>query len=205
MEYRGEQIDEQQLIEFVETNVGFFGLDLTRISTLLKVQLFIAWTNRYFNVYAVTDVIKHLERVGRGTITREPTPYKNKPLDGLWHVHFFDANFMMENLINEWELRKQNSKKFQEMCMKVAKQEEVSPTAHGWQGRLTHEVVVRGFENKAKNKNLTGEWLIFGKHEGQNYYLGIFKHSRDKKGDNEIFKELKKWCDIEFPFLFESK
>ena len=47
-------------------------------------------------------------------------------------------------------------------------------------------------------KGATGEWIIFDKEDGQNYYLCLARHT---DGDEAIFGKLKQLVFPEFPFL----
>lgn len=59
-----------------------------------------------------------------------------------------------------------------------------------------------GYEQRVKQKNLTGEWLIFAKYENLNYYLCFTQHSSTKDGDEAIFAMIKEYCENQYPFLF---
>jgi hypothetical protein len=45
---------------------------------------------------------------------------------------------------------------------------------------------------------LTGEWIVFVEHEGQNYYICLATHNG---GDDEILGYIRNICHLEFPFL----
>jgi hypothetical protein len=180
------------------------GRNLRSISNLLFAQLTSVSKHRTFNCFSVTDVIQNLEGVGRGSCVRGEEPFKHLPLKGFWKAHFFDARFLLKNLVNHWGLGYESSPKFSELCARVAEEEDQNPTVHGWQGRLAHEVAIDGYEEKAKKRNLTGEWLIFSKHENLSYYLCITRHSMTREGDEAIYALLNEFCEPEYPFLFSA-
>ena len=49
---------------------------------------------------------------------------------------------------------------------------------------------------------MTGEWIIFAKFNGTNYYLGLAGHSKSKDEDEALYAQVKAYCSFEFPFLF---
>ncbi len=197
------QVFEEQVNNFRDNNIGLYGVDISRVSWLLSVQLYCALKHRSFNIFSVTDVIQQIEGRRPSRLAKGPEEFKHPPLKGLWKAHFFDPRFMVRNLINEWGLIYESSQKFKDLCERAAKEEEAEPSKVGSQGRLAHAVVVEGYESRASKKKLTGEWIIFGKHEGKNYYLCIATHSSTRKEDEEIYNAVQHLCSDEFPFLFE--
>jgi hypothetical protein len=45
-----------------------------------------------------------------------------------------------------------------------------------WQRVLSHRFMLDGYTDRATNQRLTGDWIIFGKHDGANYYLDLATH-----------------------------
>lgn len=201
--YDAFSIDEGDIAEFKNDNVGLYGVDCARISCLLFAQLTAVQKHRTLSSVAVTDVIQALEGVGRADCVRGEEPFKHLPLKGFWKAHFFDPSFLVKNLENHWGLRFR-SKKFEILCLGVAEMEKKEASFHGWQGRLAHELTIGGYEERAKNKALTGEWLVFSKYADFNYYLCIAQHSGSRGGDEEIYASLKMFCEPEYPFLFAN-
>jgi hypothetical protein len=58
--------------------------------------------------------------------------------------------------------------------------------------------VVQLYADRARAQELTGEWIVFAKHEGKNYYLCLAGHD---EGDDHIFARISDGCAYEFPFL----
>ena len=195
-------ISEDDIAFFRDENAGLCGVEKSRVSQFLLAQLTSAYKHRVLNSFAITDVIQKLEGAGRDGLKVREEPFKHAPLKGFWKAHFFDASFLMKNLINEWGLEFKESKKFEALCVRVIAEEEGHPSPRGWQGRLAHELAISGYESRAKDRKITGEWVIFGKHENKNYYLCVAKHSASKDGDEEIYGGIKYLCRSEYPFLF---
>jgi hypothetical protein len=198
------QINNQELLDFKDSNLGLHRVDTSRISTLLLSQLAHFQKYRTFNTFSITDVIQSLEGLGMRGCAREADQFKHEPLKGLWKAHFSDPHFLIQNIVNHWGLNRENSPKFLDLCEKVAAEELHNPSQHGWPGRLAHELVVSGYQERAQQKKLTGEWLIFGKWQSKNYYLTTAGHSASETNDQEIFTTIKEYCSFEFPFLFNS-
>lgn len=197
------RITEEEVTLFQDNNVGLCHVDCSRLSHLLLAQLTSIRKHRVFNSFSITDVIQRLEGGGRSdSCVRGEEPFKYQPLQGFWKVHFFDARFLVQNLVNHWGLAYESSTKLSELNSRVAEEEERHPTPHGRQGRLAHEFVMGGYEERAHKKNLTGEWLVFAKHENLNYYLCVTQHSSTKEGDETIYEMLKEYCEDQYPFLF---
>jgi hypothetical protein len=51
---------------------------------------------------------------------------------------------------------------------------------------------------------MTGDWIIFAKHEGQNFYLGLATHEEAMpQVADQLYDKLRGGSAWEFPFLFE--
>ncbi|WP_241290622.1 hypothetical protein [Burkholderia stabilis] len=196
-------VSEHDIATFVTSNAGLYGIDVSRLSKFLLVQLTNAWKHRSLNTFTVTDVIQRLE--GRSPYpdkTAKPRQFKGDALRGLWKVHFVDARFLLRNIYNEWEMSSPKSEKFDKLCARIATAENENPSPSDWHGRLMHEFVMGGYTQRASKQKLTGEWLIFGIHEQKNIYLALCTHSSSPEQDREIYDTLLKLCGDEFPDIF---
>jgi hypothetical protein len=63
---------------------------------------------------------------------------------------------------------------------------------------IVHDAVQGNLERLANDRALTGEWLVFAQHEGQNYYLCVGRH---RGGDDFLRSQIDTVCAHEFPFL----
>lgn len=197
-------INENDVSEFQNDNPGLCGIDTSRMSGLLMAQLASIKKHRCLDTFSVTDVIQELEGAGRGSSVRQD-PFKHPPLHGFWKAHFFDASFLLRNLISHWGLAYENSPKFTDLCSEVAADEEANPTPHGWQGRLAHRLTVDALEERSSQRKLTGEWIVYGKHNNQNYYLCIARHTKNADEDRSLYMTLEHYCASTFPFLFDHE
>ena len=195
---------EEEVTYFREAHVGLNGIDIQRVSWFLSAQLAFVGKSKLFSSFALTDVIQRLEGRGRSASVKGPEPFKHYPLKGFWKAHFFNARFIIRNLINEWGLEYENSPKFFDLCNRVTKDEKECPSPLGWQGRLAHELVFGGFEARAKRHRITGEWLIFTEYAAEKYYLCIASHSDNAEDDKKIHDLIVSTCGNEFPYLFNQ-
>ena len=164
-----------------------------RCSKLLLAEL-ILWNEIHrHEPFQVARQIKALEDAQQSSGTKKETQFRKAPLCGLWHKHFFDAHFVAKNLQNEWS-GDRLGKLFREVCGTDESQvfsEEMANT-------LIHRLVHGAIEERNEDERLTGEWIIFDKHEGQNYYLCLARHT---DGDDVIYSKLKNFVFPEFQFL----
>jgi hypothetical protein len=195
------QYNENEIDNFINENVGFFQLELSRISNLLKRQLYHAYLNRLFSIYGVLDEIRFLEGLNRKTMTKEASQFRCPPLNRFWHKHFFDARFVSKNLINY--LKSNTGKTKIEDLFRRFKEEGSEYLEEREIGILAHELRFIAFQERTNKNASTGEWLIFSKHEGSNYYLCIAAHTNTSEGDRQLYQFLKMSCREEFPFLFD--
>jgi hypothetical protein len=194
-------LKEKDVTYFRESHVGLYGIDVKRVSWFLSAQLTFAGRSKLFSPFAVTDVIQRLEGRVRGTSVKPPQPFKHDPLKGFWKAHFFTASFIVRNLINEWGLEHKTSTKFNKLVAKVSKEEDDDPSPYGWQGRLAHKLVMEGFDERARRRKLTGEWLIYVECGSERYYLCIAQHTNNEADDKKIYDLIISTCGNEFPFL----
>jgi hypothetical protein len=197
--FKSLNVSEEEVTYFGNTHTGLCNVDMTRISQFLLIQLASISKHRTYNSFSITDVIQELEGIGRGCKQRVDQ-FKHLPLKGFWKAHFFDARFIPRNLMNHWGLGIENSPKFNALCATIAAEEEKFPSKGGWQARLAYAMTIGAYEERASKHGLTGEWLIFSKHNDQNYYLCISRHT-SKEEDQHVYNSLQTICEREYPFL----
>jgi hypothetical protein len=197
--FEGFGLSEDEVSDFKKNHTGFCRIDMNRISGLLLIQLTAISKYRIYNSFSVTDVIQELEGVGRGCKPRF-NKFRHPPMNKFFKAHFFDARFLARNLINHWGLEFSNSPKLGNLLTRLEQTSE-----NNWQGKVAHEMVLGGYEERARKSKLTGEWIIFAKHNGLNYYLCICQHSKSPQDDGQIYGFLKQLCAREYPFLLPDE
>lgn len=149
---------------------------------------------RIFGIHPeeVLDAIK--EETGINTQgCKKATKFRNRPLKGLWHKHYYSGRFIGHNLYNEMangKLEKIVSDVFEPHMGKPATKDMFEDLAK----RAVHDSLD---ERRTKSKT-TGEWVTFAKHNNQNYYLCMATHDN---GDDAIRNKIDLICRKEFQFL----
>jgi hypothetical protein len=135
--------------------------------------------------HAVADQIGALEKAPmvRAAKTKAATQFDTGPLEGLWHKHWFQASFMVRNLLQETE------KNGVTLIMRKLNRQY---GAKGWEGKLVDNEVVgllahamvedaleyrTGTAAPGSKSRLTGEWIVFAKARGRNIYLTLGGHN----------------------------
>lgn len=171
-----------------------------RISVALAFRL-LDTSDPYFDYFSVLDELDYLEGVRPSSRTKPEQQFKKAPLFPFWHKHFFLAKHLVKNIGVRWNIHDNGNKDLTKMLSEVVE-------THGedyddWPAYFTHRLVVQGFEERAE-RGLTGDWIIFAKHEGKNYYLDLATHEEALEDKAVIlFKRLMNGCHAEFPFLFK--
>lgn len=143
------------------------------------------------DIHAVFDQIGQLEKskLTRTVPTKPATMFTKGPLKGLWHKHWFQADFLPTNLLNE------SIKNGKKLMMKRLN-EIFGPNA--WVGKSMSEPLAAQLADSMVNgalahrsgtaakkpSRLTGEWIIFAKSRGRNIYLTLAGH---EEANDSIF------------------
>lgn len=178
-----------------------FNLPDAVFSSLFPYQLRELRNGQILDTLHISDEIKRIEGAGRKTSTKSATQFRRPPLKGLWHQHFFNARFMLKNIGNHWKLDSGGSPELLEMFAEEMAAEESGVVTPELFKRMGHRFIDEAFRDRSTAGRLTGEWIIFAKHEGKRFYLTVALHGED---DASIHERIMKWCQPEFPFLFEN-
>lgn len=169
-----------------------------RVSIALAIRLANAASER-IDVFAVLDELDYLEGIKKSSQTKDATQFRKPPLQRFWHKHFFSARHLIKNVGLRWNLGEGGNKDLSAMIASVAREHGDNPDL--WPNVLTHRLVVEGFEERA-GRGLTGDWIVYGTHEGQNFYLDLATHEEGRQPER-LLKKLRSGCYAEFPFIFE--
>jgi hypothetical protein len=149
--------------------------------------------------YDVIREIDVLEGLASNSSTKPPAPFRRPPLHPFWHQHFSTARHLIRNVGDRWGLENSGNRDLSVMIEEVAKECGDKPDL--WPKRLAHRLVLDGLDDRAK-KGLTGDWIIFGKYEGRNFYLGLGTHEEARRDPDALYQRLHQGSEWEFPFLF---
>jgi hypothetical protein len=189
---RKEVINSVKLAEFKDLYIGNrdFG---SRISELFVLDLYIHELEFGIFHLDITDEIRRLETGSDNSFTKPPTQFRREPLKGLWHKHYFAANFVVQNLENSWGKSGLNG-----VLEEVINALPSGATGKDFASTLVHGYFEKSLEARSENKKVTGEWIVYAKYQGENYYLCMGSHNAD---DQSIYNRMVDNCLREFPFL----
>lgn len=140
--------------------------------------------------------VNALEGHGRTVGTKPAAQFERPPLQGLWKKHYLVGGLpsMAKNLLLGF------GKKRREL-LHVIKEHHSPATADLSpleKSRNIADAVTNIYAERSRTGRLTGDWIVFAKHEGRNYYLCLARHDEP---DADIFNRIKAGCVAEFPFL----
>jgi hypothetical protein len=147
--------------------------------------------------HEVLHEIDVLEGFASNSSAKESTQFKRPPLHPFWHKHFSTARHLMRNMGEHWGLGNSGNRDLSAMIEGVAVECGDQPDL--WPKRLVHQLVLGGLDDRAAARRMTGDWIIFARHEGRNFYLGLGTHDDD---DEALYQRLRQGSEWEFPFLF---
>ncbi|MEW6519242.1 MAG: hypothetical protein AB1461_07495 [Thermodesulfobacteriota bacterium] len=194
-------ISKEELRKYAESNLAFHGLDLDRISSIFVAQIYRLEQNRVLNIFQIMDEVKHLEALKRSSLTEKEGPFKGPILKGLHKKHFTDAHFILKNIGNHLGYGKDKMPRLDRIIREAFKQNTSGCVDDGFINYIAHHTTVGAYEERARNC-LTGEWIVFKKHKGKNYYLTLAAHD---EGDENIMHRVEMACQFDFPFLHKRE
>lgn len=186
-----------ELLSFAEA-IGLESVVAGRYSFLLLLELFGAARSGMLNPAKVVSQIRVLEGVEAARGLKAATLFKYPPLQGLWHQHYLEDGLpsMARNIqkgVNKFGLPW-----FEQKIADAKASGEEKYVREADVALIAHDAVVSNWQRLINNEVLTGEWLIFAKHEGRNYYLCLGKHN---SGDDLLRSRIDAVCLQEFSFL----
>jgi hypothetical protein len=172
-------ISREELKRYAEDTIAFYGLDISRISTVFMAQIYQLGISGALNINAILDEVKYLEGKKETSRTGEAKPLRGKQLKGLYKKHFTDARFIMKNIGLHLGVESGNTENLEKIIHEAALKKDAGCSEHEIVNYLTHHLTAGAYQERSK-KALTGEWIVFKKHEGKNYYLVLAEHGNDE-------------------------
>lgn len=152
----------------------------------------------HLNPAKVISEIRSLESPEITSRTKQAEPFKGPLLGGLWHKHHLESGIssLAKNL--KKGLHIYGMPTFEQKVREAEEANEERFMTEADVPQIVHDVTTKNYERLADESKLTGEWVIFAKHEGNNYYLCLGKHN---SGDEHLRAQIEAVCFAEFPFL----
>ena len=194
-----------ELEQFAANDVRFYGLELSRISSIFIAQIFQMQMSRTINTFSVLDEIKYLEGLNKRTNTADPNSFTRMPLGELKlkKKHFMDASFILQNLNSHFGFQWGGNKNLDEVITKAFERNTSGVVDNEFASFLAHQVTIDALKSRMLSQGrLTGEWIVFKEYGAKNYYLTLAAHD---EGDDNIYKRVCDVYDFDFPFLRTRK
>lgn len=163
-----------------------------RVSDLLLFEMCVLKYANGIEPFEIMDTIQNLEKGEKKNGVKASCKFMKPPLRGLWHKHYFTGNFLAHNVLKDFENGKMKS------LIKRILRNSPSATPDELAEKIARVTATGPIEQRAREGKLTGEWVVFAKNKGQNYYLSLCRHD---EGDAVIFDKITEHCRGNFPDL----
>jgi hypothetical protein len=187
-----------------------------RVSSALAIRLHNYIHGRVVNTMPILDEILLLEgsQLAKRTPTKPAERFGGATLERFWHKHWTVPQFIGLNLEQQWHgpyaQKKELLKKEFEKALALLDADASAESQRRAEAFLSHAYVKGGYERRRSRGAMTGEWIIYYVHNGQNYYLDLGFHQElgDSRDPDRSIKEvrllarLRRICEWEFPFAF---
>jgi hypothetical protein len=175
--------------------LGMEALVPGRYSNLLVFQIWALEQAAAVDARSVVDAIRQNEGLESNFETKPATEFAHEPLKGLWHKHFFSTHFTLHNVASGWR-QGHIANETQRVLSKYDEDED----AEGAAAELVRSLTINIFGERRAAGRLTGEWIVFAKHEGRAYYLALAQHTQP---DSDIHASISAHAYPQFPFLLK--
>lgn len=191
-------------MEEVTLRLGLDQCVNAEFSWLFLGQLAAHWRLRtHVNVWSLRDEVFALEGVRGQTRTKPERPFTAGKLRGFWHKHFFSAADIPFNCLQHFAKGDVASGQadFSRLENVIERHMRDGHTEENLK-LLSHAVTMKAYEGRSASKALTGSWIVFAKHGGQNHYLAVSPHLTDT---DSLYVEIRRQCEEQFPYLFVAQ
>ena len=191
-------LSRKELENFAKNNLEFFGLDISRISSIFIAQVMQLQRNRIINTHQMLDEVKYLEGIKKVSSTKKAELFKKPLLKGLMKKHFTDASFILKNLGAHFGYEHGGNKRLENLIQEAFTRNKSGYVDDEFINYIAHNSSIGAIQERASKKNISGEWIIFQQYDGKNYYLTLAAHD---EGDENILKRVNDSYDFDFNFL----
>ncbi|MCP4493993.1 MAG: hypothetical protein GY820_42830 [Gammaproteobacteria bacterium] len=186
--------------EFLET-LGLQELSNGKVGHILAAQLIQYQYSGSGNPREVAREIHHLDRNDGLSKTKRESKFTTGKLKGFYHKHYFTAQHIPFNMLqhnvdgNTGGLGKAFDRVYKRTVESKHTDNEKAMT-------LANFLTMDAYQHRSRSKKLTGDWIIFKKHNGKKYYLCLSSH---QENTDELYEMVKEWYEPIWPFLFTNK
>jgi hypothetical protein len=169
-----------------------------RYSALFVLTLFSAFKAGRLNPFRLAGEIQALDK-GEPTGLKPPSRLRHLPLKGLWHQHYMQTDIASMAMNIKHGLNLFESPLFKQKIREAEAAGEERYLSVEDVGPLVQDMVHGNWERLREVEKITGEWIVFAKHLGENYYLCLATH--DKSTHSDLQRQIDALCCKEFSFL----
>jgi hypothetical protein len=191
------EVPEVDLREYARS-IGLEQVAQGRYSGLLVLNLLGGALSGWQNPSKIVREIALLEAGEPGEF-KEPIKNRHPPLKGLWHKHYMQDGLPSLAMNIDKGLNWYGMPFFEQKIREAEEAGELRYLEPEDVPALVDDIVRGNYLRLAEKQSLSGEWIIFAKHEGQNYYLTTATH--DKTTHERVRQQIDDVCCVEFPFL----
>jgi hypothetical protein len=183
--------------------IGLRQLIIERCSLLFTFQLYCSArvpTLPFGDPVKTAAEVRALEGFGQSR-TKPAEEFDRPPLRGFWRKHYIVGGMSSLALNVKLGLGKKSRE-----LRRIVRKHWNPDTAHLPPEVVSQNIadaVVAKYWERARAQSLTGEWIVFARHEAQNYYLCLATHD-EARANRTVLVERIKGCTSEFPFLLEQ-
>lgn len=127
------------------------------------------------DITEIFNEISYLEGISSQSNTKLESQFKGGLLHPFWHKHYFQAQFIPNNLLNELRRDDTVERVWGPLDGQTITQKMIDD--------LVTELVAGNLERRDQDSRLTGEWIVYHIHNGNNFYLTLGRHD---EGDQVI-------------------
>jgi hypothetical protein len=171
-----------------------------RISLLFLLSLFGAFKAGRINPFQLAREIEALEK-GEATGLKPPIQNRHQPLKGLWHKHYMQPGMASLAMNIQHGLKQFGIPYLQQKVREAKEAGELRYFTVADVVPMANDALHGNWQRLREAERLTGEWIVFAKHQGLNYYLTLATH--DKTTHEHERQQIEAICCQEYPFLDE--
>lgn len=194
--------DGNDVTEELAAFADIYGLERAasgRYSLLLLYGLYYLGNAGRLNPAKVMEEIKALEGLRQSSRTKPASIFRrNQPLKGLWHKHYLEDGMSSMAINLQKGMRKYGIPCAKRMVEEAQESGEERYFSEKDVLSIARDAVEGNWKRLMEESALTGQWIIFAQHDGNNYYLCVANHTT---GDQKIRDQIDAICVQEFPFL----
>ena len=190
-------LSREELFNWARNSLAFYEIDLSRVSSIFLAQAYASEINHVFDNFDLTHPIKVLEGLTTSDGTGDAEQFKHPPLAGLYKKHFTSPRFLVKNLSN-FLRSKEGKKHFNKVWDEAAKASGSEFIDETFTKYLAHHITVDPITIKSASNKMTGEWIVFHKYNGENFYLTMAFHGETNE---QIYQKVAYACQFDkLPF-----